>query len=66
MRNEWAKGRRRTDRGKRETQGRGRVEYEGRGGRGAAAFDSMPEAAVCTCLSRIFEMGTECEHGAIV
>lgn len=31
------------------------------GGAGAAALDSIPEAAVCTCLSRIFEMGTESE-----
>lgn len=51
---------------KRRGAGKGgeRVENEGRGWCGAS--DIIAEAAVATCLSRIFEMGTECEHGASV
>lgn len=45
-----------------EEQEKGEKEWKMRGEDGGA-FDIIAEAAVATCLSRIFEMGTECEHG---
>lgn len=33
---------------------------------GSGASDIIAEAAVATCLSRIFEMGTECESMVLV
>lgn len=33
---------------------------------GSGASDIIAEAAVATCLSRIFEMGTECESVVLV
>lgn len=48
-----------------EEREKGEKEWKMRNEDGGAS-DIIAEAAVATCLSRIFEMGTECEHGASV
>lgn len=57
----WGKGVRRGE----EEQEKGEKEWKMRDEDGGAS-DIIAQAAVATCLSRIFEMGTECEHGASV
>lgn len=52
-------------------KGGGRKRWEGKEWKmrdedGSGASDIIAEAAVATCLSRIFEMGTECESVVLV
>lgn len=56
------KGVRRGEGEEEQEKGGERVENED----GSGASDIIAEAAVATCLSRIFEMGTECESMVLV
>lgn len=58
----------REERGEKGRRGAGKGGERGRKMRDedGGASDIIAQAAVATCLSRIFEMGTECEHGASV